>query len=239
MDQDDTSYFDDYEDDIPPLRPIDEALITAARDGKVEEVKKLIADGANVCINDSYHEGWALEFAAINGHVEVVKTLIEHGANVNADDESALKACVRNGNLELVQLLVENGAEVHVGYGDVLIDAADCGKLEVVQYIVERGVSVSAQFDAPVQVAARAGHQQITQYLIEMGASAEDALSAGGKRIQPAIDAANVTIRKIETYEKLMSEMVDEPKTRASQILDECSKDASLAKKTTPPRLKL
>ena len=235
----DDDYFDNYEDDIPPLRPIDEALINAAKNGDVKEIKRLIADGADVAMRDPYHEGWALQFAADNGHVEVVKTLIEHGANVNADEESALKACVRNGDLELVQLLVESGANVHVGYGDVLIDAADSRNLELVKYIVERGVSVSAQFDAPVQVSARAGDLEITRYLIEMGASAEDALSAGGKRIQPAIDAANVTIGKMETYGKLMSEMVEEPKTRASQILDECSTDTPPVKKPTPTRLKL
>jgi ankyrin repeat protein len=61
-------------------------LHSAAFDGNVEEVKKLLKKGADPNIKDKY--GWTpLHWAASGGHVDVVKLLLVHGADPTVKDE--------------------------------------------------------------------------------------------------------------------------------------------------------
>ena len=60
------------------------SLYEAAEEGKIEEVKQLLADGADVnAKTDSFLET-PLHFAAENGQKEVAIILIDKGADVNA-----------------------------------------------------------------------------------------------------------------------------------------------------------
>ena len=57
-------------------------LFAAARDGNVSEVRRLVAEGADVNVQGP--EGLRpLHFAAQEGHVEVLTTLVQLGADVN------------------------------------------------------------------------------------------------------------------------------------------------------------
>ena len=58
------------------------ALIAAAEDGNVSEVKRLVAQGADVDVRDAV-AGRPLQRAAHFGHVEVVATLMQLGAVVD------------------------------------------------------------------------------------------------------------------------------------------------------------
>lgn len=58
------------------------ALMTAARDGDLPTVQRLLA--ANCMVDQRDHAGrTALSYAAAEGHGDIVRLLLEHGAKVN------------------------------------------------------------------------------------------------------------------------------------------------------------
>ncbi len=61
------------------MKNINEKLLEAVRLNKIEEVKKLIAKGADVNVVDEYG-ATALYWASYKGHSEIVKMLKEAGA---------------------------------------------------------------------------------------------------------------------------------------------------------------
>jgi beta-lactamase regulating signal transducer with metallopeptidase domain len=101
------------------------SLHYAAADGDIEQVKLLIAKGADV--NEKDKRGNApqapgqtpLLHAASGGHVEIARVLIASGADVNMSMEgqswTPLLDAVNAGHTKLVKLLLENGARANVG----------------------------------------------------------------------------------------------------------------------------
>ena len=86
------------------------SLYEAAEEGKIEEVKQLLADGADVnAKTDSFLET-PLHFAAENGQKEVAIILIDKGADVNAMakwDRTPLHGAAKTGRPVIVKLLIE------------------------------------------------------------------------------------------------------------------------------------
>ncbi|KAJ3288345.1 hypothetical protein HK104_008234, partial [Borealophlyctis nickersoniae] len=114
------------------------ALRCAARRGRWEVVRLLLAKGANVHARDDE----ALRNAVSSGHLEVVRLLLESGANVHHQDDTALRDAALKGHLEIVRLLLDRGANVHAKYGDALFKAATRGRIEVARLLLDRGADV-------------------------------------------------------------------------------------------------
>jgi serine/threonine protein kinase len=117
-------------------------LLEASEKGDVEEVKKLLKEGAN--LNARNIVGWTpLHLAVQNGHIEVVKLLIEKGANVNAKDnigDTPLHDAADKGHIEVVRLLLEHGADPNIkNYeGKTAMDLArEKGYSDIVKLIEE------------------------------------------------------------------------------------------------------
>ena len=111
-------------------------LLYAARDGKLEPARLLVAAGADLELGDG-NAIRPLLMAALNGQIAVARLLIDKGANVNADDfwgRAPLWAAVEYRNLDmnnndqdsptdngvdrapflpLIQLLIDKGADVN------------------------------------------------------------------------------------------------------------------------------
>ena len=111
-------------------------LLYAARDGRLEPARLLVAAGADLELGDG-NAIRPLLMAALNGQIAVARLLVERGANVNADDfwgRSPLWAAVEfrtldmNNNeqdaptdngvdrapfLDLIRLLIDKGANVN------------------------------------------------------------------------------------------------------------------------------
>jgi ankyrin repeat protein len=76
-------------------------LFEAVRKGNLEEVKRLLSEGADV----HYENNFAIKSSCYFGHLEVVKLLVEHGANFHDDNDKAVKLANDNGHKEIVNYL--------------------------------------------------------------------------------------------------------------------------------------
>lgn len=88
-----------------------EPLVDAASRGRLEDVRRLVEQGADVNERDKYWRRALLQ-AAAGGHLDTVRYLVEQGADVNAADRSgrtALLAAADGGHLGTVRYLVEQG----------------------------------------------------------------------------------------------------------------------------------
>ncbi len=88
------------------------ALLAAAENGQVEQIKKLIRKRANLEVRDEMGET-ALMKAAHKGYINTVKLLLANEADVNAKNpfgETALSLATREGRAYIVELLRQAGA---------------------------------------------------------------------------------------------------------------------------------
>ena len=90
---------------------INELFTDAACDGDVDEMRALLAQGADV----NFGSGNALEHAVLYGHTAAVQFLLDNGADVNqrdGEEETVLHTAAFETNNEIVGLLLAAGADV-------------------------------------------------------------------------------------------------------------------------------
>ncbi len=115
-------------------------LLTAACEGDLDEVKRLVDTGADINAASIYGET-PLYIAAYFGYLPMVRYLVGQGADINAankDGEAPLQGAVHWDHLDVVRYLVEHGDKVNV---------ANKGG------------------EAPAQGTVHWGHQEIVEYL--------------------------------------------------------------------------
>ena len=136
-------------------------LLLAARNGNVEDVRRLLRAGANVASKDS-DKRTALSHVAEYGHVETVKFLVKEArADVESKDNTGrtpLSFAAAYGHLDVVKFLVEErGADVesksYITGRTPLSRAAANGHLEVVKFLVQEGGADVAAKDYRAQTA--------------------------------------------------------------------------------------
>ena len=127
-------------------------LSRAVLDEDVEEVKNLIAGGANVNgKEEDSGEITPLFLAVENGNYEIAEILLNFGAKVNARDEDKQTPSMRlddDAGAELVRLLIKHGAKVNLVDKEgntALILAAGEVKAEILQILIDEGASVNLQ----------------------------------------------------------------------------------------------
>ncbi len=132
-------------------------LILASRNGHVDVVRELIAQGANVHEVYRYTHS-PLASAAERGHLDVVRLLLEAGVDVDAIAEkkdnfgdgpytALMRACI-GGQSKTVRILLEAGADPNVKRDDgqrALHFAATRGDLACVKLLLKYGADVDAQ----------------------------------------------------------------------------------------------
>ncbi len=102
-----------------PQEVLDEALVWAAKSGRVEAISRLTELGAQ--LDADPYRGTALTWAAVNGRVEAVQRLLELGADPNArgtfggpdhgEGVTALHVAAQAGQRETVEVLLAAGAD--------------------------------------------------------------------------------------------------------------------------------
>jgi len=163
---------------------MNEKLIQAAEQGRTDEVKQWLAQGADINAQDE--RGRTPIMAAVHGNrVETVKALVKAGADIDKQDarsDNPLLYASAEGQLEIVRLMIDAGADTKLTnrYGGIgLIPAADRGHVEVVRELLTRSDSDvnhvnrlgwTALLEAVILGDGGPDHTEIVALLIEHGA---------------------------------------------------------------------
>lgn len=135
-------------------------LINAAESGDIDQIKRLITNGAN--INEKDEDGWTpLIMAAEGGNKAVVELLISKGANVNAKNNygatplhkvlDATRPATKpldEARKAIAELLITKEANVNAkGFNNTtpLHLAAMRGEISLVKVLIAKGADVNAK----------------------------------------------------------------------------------------------
>lgn len=123
------------------VAPVDTPLHKAAAAGDVAEMRRLIANGADV---NAQGQGGGAPLHSAADEPEAARLLIEHGANVNAkaaDDDTPLHQA---DEPEVTALLLQHGADVHATdvNGDTPLHKAD--EPEAAMLLLQHGADLHA-----------------------------------------------------------------------------------------------
>ena len=153
-------------------------LFEAAEKGNFEQIKSLIAGGADV--NDKNHSGDTLLIVAITSdNLDVAEFLISKGADVNAIGRLSMTplhwaAC--GGHKNISELLIAKGA--HIDAKDLsnetaLHCAARYGHKDIVELLFVKGADVNAKGEyamTPLYNAVSNKHDEVVVMLVDSGA---------------------------------------------------------------------
>jgi excisionase family DNA binding protein len=159
------------------------ALLEASREGDPDEVRALLAAGADPNVRDG--EGWtALMLVTVKGHLDVARELLAAGADPHAQNHkgwTALRFAVSMDDAEALRLLLEAGADVNerdAAGATALMQAAREKSAESLRLLLAHGADVNVRDhsgETALMVAARYGYHEIVRALREAGADgAED-----------------------------------------------------------------
>jgi ankyrin repeat protein len=158
-----------------PTTPLHQAV----RQGDVQAVERLVAQGADVNATDEY-KATPLHLAAEKGRTTVAEMLLDKGAGLGARDSGGntpLHIAAIYGNVDMMKLLIAKGAEVDasasVSPWTPLHAAALQGQVEAAKLLLAAGADPNAKADlgdTPLCFAAMKGYDQVVALLLGKGA---------------------------------------------------------------------
>ncbi|KAK3176250.1 hypothetical protein OEA41_007573 [Lepraria neglecta] len=168
-----------HPDEIERLRS---AMIFAVDNNKIDNVKKLLADGA-----DPNCQGLdlrpCLHRAVDKTYTNMVKLLLMHGASSRLDGFYGPQALYRAGNIDIIRILLDHEDAAGLtpkapGNNDALLTAASKGHEDIIRILIEHG-SVDVAFKSEdgataLGTAAENGRTAVVKMLLAYGADAND-----------------------------------------------------------------
>jgi ankyrin repeat protein len=164
-------------------RPPAAELVEAAGAGRLETVRRLLRDGADINGRDPRGRT-AVTAAAMGEHVDVVRALVDAGADVDLQDDdrnNPLLLSGENGNVALLREVLrahpDLGATNRYG-GVAVIPASDRGHVDMVRALLETDIDVNhvnnlgwtALLEAVILGDGGEAHQEIVRMLLDAGA---------------------------------------------------------------------
>jgi hypothetical protein len=170
------------------------SLHELARNGRVEVIEKLIAEGRELDARDE-RGCTPLHFAVVAKQREVVAVLVGNGADVNSHNnrgDTPLHMSVANRDHALVQYLMKKGADaetINDGGSTLMHVAAQVGDVGLLKLFLERGLLIDQKTKigfTPLHFAAQSGHDDAIEFLLDNGADPNAASDHGTTPIFPA-----------------------------------------------------
>jgi cytohesin len=158
-----------------------EPLHRAVLERNVQQVRDLLASGADVNRMDAVYGCTALHLAARQGDLEIVTILRRAGARIYAENrnrEPLVFAAVVSGSTNVFAFLVHEGASAKSrkpGGETVLHEAIVCRHPEMAQHLIRMGVDVNARDRkgrTPLHETAYVGDLPVVGDLVQAGADA-------------------------------------------------------------------
>jgi hypothetical protein len=159
----------------------EQPLARAVSNDNFEQVKDLIAKGANVNAKEkNYNDATALHFAVQNGNMEIARYLLEMGAKINARDgdrRTPLMSIDDDTKPELVRMLLDYRAKVNAFDAErntALIFAAEYENADALRVLLDVGANVNAQNkegETALIIAAENDRLENVKVLLEAGAN--------------------------------------------------------------------
>lgn len=165
------------------VKALGEQLLKFSRTGDEFAVRKLLAQGAPVNVQDA-DGNTPLLLATAENHIEVARSLILGGANVNTKNkmqDSAYLLAGARGRLEILRMTLSRGADLKSTNrygGTALIPACERGHVETAKALMDAGVDVNhvnnlgwtCLIEAIVLANGGEPHRQIVRDVIKAGA---------------------------------------------------------------------
>ncbi|KAF4525911.1 hypothetical protein B566_EDAN014628 [Ephemera danica] len=160
------------------LKDLEKTLLTAARDGNVQMIRSLIANGVNINATDK-DKNSGLILASRHNYKAIVKDLIDAGAYLdtrNINNETALFLAVYNNYTEICKMVLDAGADANTQNMDsysALSYTIIKYNLNVFKMLIEKGAEVNPKtIDGitPLHTVAKYGHIDMAKILVEHGA---------------------------------------------------------------------
>ncbi|HDJ34276.1 MAG TPA: hypothetical protein ENF21_09305 [Bacteroidetes bacterium] len=133
--------------------PQEPELLSLVRANDTLGVKKLIAEGTDVNVQDDMMGYTPLALAITGNHPGMAKLLIDAGANINHRDKiygySPLMLALNSNYTELTKILIEAGADIHVrgNNGATALMVAAMNSQEMTELLLEKGADITARSD--------------------------------------------------------------------------------------------
>jgi uncharacterized protein len=179
---------------------LNQALLTAARQGDKDLITKLLADGVDIDATDNDGRTSAM-IAVHTNQLDIFKFLLEKGANINIRDnrsDNPLLYAGAEGMLDFVKVSVAAGADTSILNrfgGTALIPAADRGHVDIVEELLTtsdvnidhvNNLGWTALLEAIILGDGGEEYQTIVELLIQHGADIQLADSNGISPLQHA-----------------------------------------------------
>ena len=189
----------------------DERLLDEVRRGAADDVRSLLAIGADPNHRDPVSGLTVLQTAAGLGEADIVRALIDAGGDVYSTDSraggSALHKAVQNGDLETVRVLVEAGTFIDVvapttGHTP-LMDALWYKWPDVVEYLLSKdaglglsthyGFSMREHFEYELNVNTRGKEQLLRAEQLLKDRTERDERRIAGHALMAAVTTGDTT----------------------------------------------
>jgi len=132
---------------VSQVRPCDQRLCDACRNGDLKQAQSAISEGAdvNVQFRLALGEVTPLLLCAKHGHVEIAKLLIENRVNINKradfDGTTCLHHAAANNQYEMAEFLITQGVDINAVdklNRTPLMDASEMGNEKIVKYLIDK-----------------------------------------------------------------------------------------------------
>jgi ankyrin repeat protein len=147
-----------------------------------DAVKFLVAEGANVNVEEIWPFGTPLHFAVENGDKEIVELLAAAGADVNARrrrpaGDSPLHSAIKGSYNDIISILASHGADLNMkdNSGQIPLDIAISQKRrDIVRLLLAKGAKVPS-----IHTAAKTGSVEAITEFLKKGANINEKDSSG------------------------------------------------------------